>query len=230
MEQSLTLSVEKRDALGKGACRKIRKAGRLPGVIYGLGSQHNVTLDPRLIKKYLLQAGGQNIIFKLEGDGIKGQHALIKDYLVDPVTRELLHADLLEIDINKKIEVTVAINIIGKAIGVSEGGVLNIIERTVKIKCLPFNIPKHVDIDVTNLKIGDSIHLSELVLPAGIEKMSQQNITLVTVVPPTKEEELAPVLTQAAEPEVITEKKKDDDAEGAEAGKEAKKDDKKEDK
>jgi large subunit ribosomal protein L25 len=201
----------------------------LPGVIYGLGSQHNVTLDPKLIKKYLLQAGGQNIIFKLQGDGIQGQHALIKDYLVDPVSRELLHADLLEIDINKKIEVTVAINITGKAVGVTEGGVLNIIERTVKIKCLPFNIPKSVDIDVTNLKIGASIHLDELVLPAGIEKVSQQNITLVTVVPPTKEEELAPVLTQAAEPEVITEKKKDD-AEGAEAGKEAKKEEKKEDK
>jgi large subunit ribosomal protein L25 len=229
MEQSLTLNVEKREALGKGACRKIRRAGRLPGVIYGLGSQHNVTLDPKLIKKYLLQAGGQNIIFKLQGDGIQGQHALIKDYLVDPVSRELLHADLLEIDINKKIEVTVAINITGKAVGVTEGGVLNIIERTVKIKCLPFNIPKHVDIDVTNLKIGASIHLDELVLPAGIEKVSQQNITLVTVVPPTKEEELAPVLTQAAEPEVITEKKKDD-AEGAEAGKDAKKEEKKEDK
>jgi large subunit ribosomal protein L25 len=229
MEQSLTLNVEKREALGKGACRKIRRAGRLPGVIYGLGSQHNVTLDPKLIKKYLLQAGGQNIIFKLQGDGIQGQHALIKDYLVDPVSRELLHADLLEIDINKKIEVTVAINITGKAVGVTEGGVLNIIERTVKIKCLPFNIPKSVDIDVTNLKIGASIHLDELVLPAGIEKVSQQNITLVTVVPPTKEEELAPVLTQAAEPEVITEKKKDD-AEGAEAGKEAKKEEKKEDK
>lgn len=228
MEQQYTLPVEKRTTTGKGACRKIRRQGKLPGVIYGLGAHHNVVLDPRQVTRYLLQEGGQNLIFKLQGEGVSGQFALIKDYQVDPLTRQLIHADLLEIDVNKKVEVTVPINFTGKAVGVGEGGVLNIVDRNIKVKCLPFSIPKHIDVDVTALKIGDSIHLNDLTLPQGIERASTQNFTLVTVVPPTKEEEAAPVLTQAAEPEVITEKKKEgDEAAAAEGGK---KDDKKEDK
>lgn len=220
MEQQFTLPVEKRTDTGKGACRRIRRTGKLPGVIYGLGSHHNVTLDPKEVTKYLLQKGGQNIIFKLQGEGVTGQFALIKDYQIDPLTRRLLHADLQEIDVKKKVEVTVAINFTGKAIGVTDGGVLNIVDRNIKIKCLPFAIPKAIDVDVTNLKVGDSIHLDQVNLPDGIERASTQNFTLVTVVPPTKEEEAAPVLTQAAEPEVITEKKKEgDEAAPAEGGK-----------
>lgn len=226
MEQQ-TLSVEIREQKGKGAARKIRRAGRLPGVLYGLGHQHNIVLDPRTVRKNLLEEGGRNRVFTLEGAQVAGRHALIKEYQVDPLSRELLHVDLLEIDVTKKIQVTVTLNFIGKSVGVAEGGVLNIIERTVDIRVIPTAIPKHLDVDVTALKIGDSIHLDQLTLPEGIEKASHINPTLVTVVPPTKEEELAASLTPAAEPEVITEKKAEEGAAAAPGAGDAKKEEKK---
>lgn len=234
MEQ-LTLNVESRTELGKGPSRRLRAAGKLPAVLYGLGKNTAVTVDPKALHKQLMTEGGQNQILTLKGGGLDGKAALVKDYQVDPVSRQLKHVDLLEIDVTKKINVTVKINIVGKSLGVAEGGVLNFIERAIEVRCLPTSIPQHIDIDVTNLKIGDSLHLDEVQLPEGVEKGSQMNSTLIAVVPPTKEEEAAPVLTAAAEPEVITAKKPEEGAEGAPAAGaapakegEAKKDEKKE--
>jgi large subunit ribosomal protein L25 len=222
MEQQ-SISVESRTGTGKSVTRKLRAAGKLPAVIYGLGHTQPVTVEPTLISKLLLSEGGRNQILNLKGAGLEGKSALIKDYQVDPVTRKLVHVDLLEIDVTKKIEVTVAINFVGKAVGVGEGGVLNFIERTIQIKCLPTAIPQHIDVDVSSLAIGHSLHIDEVKLPESIEKASQLNSTLVTCVPPTKEEEAVASLAPTAEPEVITEKKP---AEGEAAG-EAKKEEKK---
>jgi len=214
MEQ-VSLNVELRNETGKGANRRLRSAGKLPGVVYGLGKTISIAVDPRPIKKLLLEEGGRNKTLNLQGDSLNGKVAMIKEYLVDPVSRELLHVDLLEIDITKKIDVTVVLNFVGKAPGVAEGGVLNIVERQVLVRCLPNAIPKHIDIDVSNLKIGDSIHLDQVTLPEGVEKVSQSNPTLVGVVPPAKEEEAAASLTAAAEPEVITAKKPEAEGDAA---------------
>lgn len=224
MEQ-LSLNVESRTDLGKGACRRIRSAGKLPGVLYGLGKNQAIIVEPRIIQKTLLEEGGRNKMLNLQGAGLEGKHALIKDYQVDPVNRLLVHVDLLEIDVTKKINVIVPINFVGKAIGVADGGVLNLVERTVEVRCLPTSIPKHIDVDVSSLAIGHSLHFNDVTLPEGTEKASQANPTLVSCVPPTKEEDAAPSLAPTAEPEVITEKK-DAAAEGA-AGADAKKDEKK---
>lgn len=215
MEQ-LSLTVENRENKGKGAARKIRKAGKLPGVLYGQGHNTTVTLEPRLIQRLLLEEGGRNKVLNLSGAGLEGRSALIKDYQVDPLSRALIHVDLLEIDVKAKIEVTVALNYVGKPIGVADGGVLNVVERTIAVKCLPTQIPKHIDVDVSALKIGDSLHSDSIVLPEGVERATPAISTLVTVVPPTKEEEAAPSLAPTAEPEVIT-AKKEEGAEGAAA-------------
>lgn len=225
MEQ-LSLSLELRQGRKKGAARKLRGAGKLPGILYGLGNQTAVAVDPRFIQKHLLEEGGRNRIFNLLGGGLEGKHALIKDYQIDPVSRVLLHVDLLEIDVSKKINVTVMLNFTGKSIGVAEGGVLNIIERSMQVRCLPTNIPQHIDVDVTALAIGHSLHADQVTLPEGIEKATQMNSTLVTVVPPAKEEEATPSLTPAAEPEVITAKKPAEGEEAA-AGADGKKEEKK---
>ncbi len=231
MEQK-TLSVEKREELGKGHSRRLRASGKLPGVLYGLGKCASVTVDPGIITRLLLEEGGRNQILNLKGGGLDGKHALVKDYQVHPVSRKLVHLDLIEIDVSKKIEVTVPLNFIGKSVGVAEGGVLSIIDRNILIRCLPTNIPKHVDVDVTNLKIGDSLHLENVTLPEGIEKAMHTNPTIVTCVPPTKEEEAAPSLAPTAEPEVITAKKEEGAEEGATPGKEGgdKKEEKKDEK
>ena len=206
MEQNI-LTVEARTDTGKGVSRRLRMKGQVPAVIYGLGKTAPVVVDPVFIQRQLLSEEGRNCVFDLKGAGLDGRHALVKDYQVDPVSRKLLHVDLLEIDITKKIVVVVPLNYVGKSLGVAEGGVLNIIKRDIEIRSLPNKIPKHIDIDVSNLQIGDSIHLDQAILPEGVEKTTQANPTLITVVPPTKEEELAPQLTEAAAPEVITEKK-----------------------
>ncbi len=218
MKENVNLVVESRELKGKGPAYRFRQSGKLPGVVYGLGKNAPVMVNPKVILQLLLSEGGRNRLLSLTGNGFDGRHAIVKEYQVDPVSRELLHIDLLEIDITKKVEVTVPLHYQGKAQGVSDGGVLNLIERSLKIRCLPTQIPDALDVDVTNLKIGDSIHLESMHLPEGIEKVSHSNLTLVTVVPPTKEEDAAPVLTQAAEPEVITQKK--EAAEGEAASKE----------
>lgn len=211
MEQS-SLNVAPRSTFGKGACRKIRSAGKLPGVLYGMGNNAAVELEPRAIERILLTEGGHNQVFKLNGAGLSEKRAMIKDWQVDPVTRRLLHVDLLEIDTTKKVEVTVVLNFVGKSVGVTEGGVLNIVEREIPVKCFADRIPSHIDIDVSALGIGDSIHLDQLTLPEGVEADGALNMTLVTVVPPTKEEDAVASLTPAAEPEVITAKKPEADA------------------
>jgi large subunit ribosomal protein L25 len=205
MEQQ-SLTVENRQGTGKSVTRKLRAAGKLPGVIYGMGKSLPITVEPKLIYKLLLSEGGRNQVLNLTGSGLEGKHALIKDYQVDPLSRKLLHVDLLEIDITKKISVTVKLNFTGKAAGVADGGVLNIIEREIDVSCFPNRIPQHIDVDVSALTIGDSIHLSQVTLPEGVEAESRLEATLCACVPPTKEEEAAPSLTPSAEPEVITAK------------------------
>src|SRR5262245_56337192 len=139
MEQ-LSLNVEVRNESGKGPSRRIRMAGKLPGVLYGLGHMNNITVEPRALTKLLMTEGGRNQVLNLKGAGVEGRHALVKDYQIDPLTRVLLHVDLLEIDVTKKVQVTVQLNFVGKAVGVADGGVLNIVNRNIQIKCIPTQI------------------------------------------------------------------------------------------
>jgi large subunit ribosomal protein L25 len=221
--ETAKLSVELRSGTGKSVTRKLRAAGRLPGVLYGLGKSAPVTVDPATIQRILLNEKERLKVFFAEGNGITGKNVIVKDYQVDPLSRKLVHVDLLEVDITKTIDVVVPINIVGKAAGVTEGGVLNIIEREILVRCLPTKVPNHIDVDVTSLTIGSSIHLDEIALPEGVQKVSTINETIVTCVPPTKEEEAVASLAPTAEPEVLTAKQ----PAAGEAGADAKKDDKK---
>ena len=210
--ETAKLSVELRSGTGKSVTRKLRAAGRLPGVLYGLGKSAPVTVDPTTIQRILLNEKERLKVFLAEGQGIAGKNVIVKDYQVDPVTRRLVHVDLLEVDITKTIDVVVPINIVGKAAGVADGGVLNIIEREILVRCLPTKVPNHIDVDVTQLTIGSSLHLEDLALPEGVQKVSTTNDTIVTCVPPTKEEDAVASLSPTAEPEVLTAKQPEADA------------------
>jgi len=204
--ESAKLTVDLRSGTGKSVTRKLRAAGKLPGVLYGLGKSAPVVVDPKTLQRILLNEKERLKVFVAEGTGIKGTNVIVKDYQVDPVTRRLVHVDLLEVDITKTIDVVVPINIIGKALGLADGGVLNIIERTIAVRCLPTMVPNHIDVDVTALIIGSSLHLDEVTMPEGVQKVSTANDTLVTCVPPAKEEAVVASLTPGAEPEVLTAK------------------------
>lgn len=181
-QQDLQIHVEPRKA-GKIHCRKYRKVQRIPGVIYGLGSKNaNFTAEEKVIKKFSSQQY-ENSIFTLKSEdaALNDKKILIKEIVVQPVTRRPLHVDFLTIDMNKEVRVFVELKFEGKAEGLGDGGMLQPLTRQIEVLCLPSNIPEFISVDVTPLHIGETIHLSDLTLPENVEAASQENIALVTV-------------------------------------------------
>ncbi len=186
------LQVEVRDAVGKGVARKLRAAGRIPAVCYGKGrASVGLALDPIALRR-LLHAGdaGMNTIISLQGGGsVDGAMVLVKELQRDPVRGAYLHADFYTVDLEQRVDVSVPVHITGKAMGVEAGGVLDPALREIELTCLPLSIPKELMADVTNLELGQSLHVSDIPLPQGVELKSDPMLSVVSVVAPMKEEE-----------------------------------------
>ena len=186
------LQVEARDAVGKGVARKLRAAGRIPAVCYGKGRVSvGLALDPIALRKLLHASdAGMNTIISLEGGGsVDGTMVLVKELQRDPVRGAYLHADFYTVDLEQRVEVSVPVHITGKAIGVEAGGVLDQALREIELSCLPLAIPKELMADVTNPELGQSLHVSDIPLPQGVELKSDPMLSVVSVVAPMKEEE-----------------------------------------
>jgi large subunit ribosomal protein L25 len=216
----ISLSGERRSDIGKGGARKARAAGKIPGVVYGHGEQPvAVAVGARDFQLALRHHVGSNAIVNLAVDG--GEFtALIRDVQYDPVTHNVLHLDFQQISLTETIEVSVAVHLIGTAVGVKDGGgLLEPITREVEVRCLPTAIPAFLEVDVSQLAVGQSVHVRDLVTK-GVEVLTDPEVTLATVVAPTvleeKPAEEAAVAegATAAEPEVITKGKKDEEAAG----------------
>ena len=198
------LAVEPRATTGKGHARKLRAAGRIPAVCYAPGSGATVIqLDPGALDRLLRKSSaGMNTLIDLSGGGLDGKVVLVKELQRDPVTSALLHADLFAVDVDKPIEVKVPVRIVGTPTGVTfGGGILDFPMREIEVLCLPRAIPEDLPIDVGALQVGDSIHVREISLPAGVELMSDPDLSVVSVVLPSKEEEPTPVEPVAVEGE-----------------------------
>jgi large subunit ribosomal protein L25 len=190
------LAVEPRAGCRKGHARKLRAAGRIPAVCYSPGSAATrITLDPKALDRLLLKSSaGMNTLIDLSGGGLDGKVVLVKELQRDPVTSVLLHADLFAVDIDKPIEVKVPVRIVGTPTGVTfGGGILDFPMREIEVLCLPRAIPEDLPIEVGALQVGDSIHVREIALPAGVELISDPDLSVVSVVLPSKEEEPTPV-------------------------------------
>lgn len=188
------LQVEVREAAGKGVARKLRAAGRIPAVCYGRGEASvGLQLDPIELRKLLeSSAAGMNTIISLQGaGGLDGTQVLVKELQRDPVRGAYLHADFYQLDVTQRIDVAVPVHITGKAIGVESGGVLDQALREIELSCLPLSIPRELLADVTNLELGQSLHVSDIPLPDGVELRSDPELSVVSVVAPMKEEEEA---------------------------------------
>lgn len=215
----IPLKGTRREKLGKGGARKSRAAGEIPGVLYGHGETPvAVSVGAREFDVALRGHKGGNAIVSLSLSG-SDFTALVRDVQYDPITHQILHLDFQHISLTESIEVSVPIHLTGIAVGVKDaGGILEPITRELDIRCLPTAIPASVDVDVTALNIGDSIHVRDLTL-TGFEVLTDPDTTIATVVPPSVVEE-KPVeeaaAEGAAEPEVIAKGKKDEDAEGGE--------------
>ena len=224
-----------RDRLGKGGARKSRAAGQIPAVLYGHGETPiPVAVGSRDFEVALHKHEGGNPIVNLGLDG-REYTALIRAVQYDPITHHILHLDFQHISLTETVEVKVTVHLIGTPLGVKDaGGILEYILREVDVRCLPTAIPPSIDVDVSHLNIGDSVHVRDLSVP-DVEILNDKDSTVATVVPPTvmeeKPAEEVAVAEAATEPEVIAKGKKDEEGEaGKEDAKAEKKDDKREEK
>jgi len=207
---SFTVKAETRDAFGKNASRRLRKQGLLPAVLYGEGT---ATVPLVLAKKdvilILKSDTGENTIFKVILDS-KAQDAMFKHVQIDSITDELIHADLIQISMDKAIRVNVPFLLQGDPIGVkTEGGFVDFMTREVEIECLPKDIPENIKIDISPLRLHQSIKVSDITAPEGVKLISDPSSVVVLIGVPHKEEEVAKPVEEAVvaaeptEPEVI---------------------------
>jgi large subunit ribosomal protein L25 len=190
------LSAEARSGTGKGANRKLRVAGKIPAVVYGKGRpSQSVVLDPHALETLLQKSGaGLNTLIDLSVAG-KTDTVLVKELQRHPVTGRPLHVDFFQLDLTQKITVSVPIHFTGKARGVEFGGILDHPLRELEVECLPRAIPEHIEVDVSALEVGQSIHVSELRLPEGVEVKTDASLPVASVVLPAAEVEAAPTET-----------------------------------
>ena len=178
------LNVETRVRMGKGGSRKVRRDGLIPAVVYGKGIESlNIRLDPKALQQAVATEAGWNTLITLKGDGpFDGLVVILKDMQIDAIRRNSKHVDFLAIDLKALLSVMVPVNPIGKSQGEIEGGTLQLIRHELELNCLPTNIPTSIDIEVTNLNVGDSVHIDEVVLPEGVESQHDVNYTVLAVV------------------------------------------------
>ena len=205
---TMQLNSEIRDQTGKGAARRLRSAGKLPAILYGAKTDPiMLAMDYSELKKTLKGRAAENIIFDLTINGGKKSQAkkvMIKEIQRDPVKRDYLHVDLFEISMAKELEVEIPLDLLNTPIGVEQGGILQHIRREVKAACLPQDLVDKIELDVSGLDIGQSLHIRDISFPPGLKPLEDEDLAVVTVVAPTvtpevEEEEEAEV--EAAEVE-----------------------------
>ena len=191
MAQS-TLNVLKRKRMGKSGAREIRKEGNIPAVLYGKGTETiSLVIDPSELKKALSTEAGENTLLEIhvkDGEADIQKLSLLREIQYDYLTSKPIHFDFQALDMNKKITVSVPVNIEGRAIGVKEGGILEEILREINIECLPTDIPNSFSVDVAELEIGHSIHVNVLEAEEGITILHDDEETIVTILAPKVEE------------------------------------------
>jgi large subunit ribosomal protein L25 len=197
-----------REETGKGPNRRLRAAGKVPAVLYGHKSQNAaLTVDPKDLLRILRSQAGENTIFQLNVPGRETVNCLIKEYQLEPVSHSFLHADFYEVAMDETLELDVPVEIKGEAYGVkTEGGLLDLVLRELKVECLPGDIPEHIVIDVTDMKIGDLKRVRDLQVSDKIKILDDPDTTVVMVEHARAEEPApgaAPVAEAEAEPEVI---------------------------
>jgi large subunit ribosomal protein L25 len=204
-----TLEAVRRESRGKNEARRLRAGGKIPAVVYG-GAEPGmpVAVDPKMLSRILHSDTGTNTLITLKTPGVSDVRVLVREFQVDPVTSHFLHADFYRLAMDKAIQVTVRIVVRGEAPGVKQqGGVLDFVHRELELECLPADIPDHLDVDVSELMLGQAVRVKDVVANAKWTAVSDPDMMLVHVVMP-KVEEVAPVVADAApvapaEPEVI---------------------------
>jgi large subunit ribosomal protein L25 len=210
--ETIPLKVEQRQEKRKGAARRLRREGRVPGVFYSSGnSAVCISLDAKGFITHIAGLEGTRLIqFDSPEAILNNKVTLLKEVQAHPVTGQILHIDFYEVDLNKKIHVTVPLHFSGRAQGVTAGGILQPLRREVEVECLPTDIPGFVEVEVSSLGIRHALHVSELALPQGVQAIYDADFALVTVLAPTvaevKAEEAAAPAAEGAAPAAAQER------------------------
>ena len=220
-----TLEVVKREGRGKNEANRLRASGKIPGIVYGARKDGDaplavsVAVDPKALLKILHSDSGANTLISLTVEGSESR-VMIKEYQLDPVTHALLHADFYQLAMDKAITVTVPIQLKGEARGVKlQGGIVDFVSRQIEVETLPTDIPEHIEVDVSELMLGQSIRVRDLAENPKWKTVTDGDTMIVHVVALKVEEpeaapaEAAPVAGAAAEPEVIKKGKTDKEEE-----------------
>jgi large subunit ribosomal protein L25 len=202
------LDVEKREGRGKNEARRLRAAGRIPAVVYGMekGTATAVAVDPKVLLRLLHSESGVNTLIGLRGLGDVKARVMVKEYQLDPITHRLLHADFYQVAMDKTLQVTVPIVLTGEPRGVKQqGGILDFVQREIEVECLPGDIPENVTIDVSELMLNQGVRVRDLQSDGAKWKAISEPETMIVHVMPLRAEETAPTeeAPAAGEPEVI---------------------------
>ncbi|MFH1540527.1 MAG: 50S ribosomal protein L25 [Elusimicrobiota bacterium] len=214
--EKLTLDSEARNHTSKGGVKKMRASGKIPAILYG-NDTASLSLTVDVIKfETLFKKAGYNAMVSINLPDKTSRTVLIKDIQKNVITRAISHIDFYQISMKKKIELSIPVMLEGLAPGVKSGGVLSHIIRELKVKCFPTNIPEKIVVDISNLKIGSAVFVKNLSIPENVEVLMTPEQIVVNIVSPTILEEVvagAVVGEGAAEPEVISKGKKEEEGE-----------------
>jgi len=204
----IVVTARRRDESGKNANRRLRSGGQIPGILYGAKKEPvAVAVSPKEIGTILRSAAGENTLFDLDLDGSR-RKVLIKEFQVEPIQGHLLHADFYEVALDKKLQISVHVELHGVPVGVKvEGGILDFVTRELEIECFPADIPGKIEVDVSHLALGKHLRVSDLTLPETLTILTELDVVVAHVVVPRAEE--VPAVAEivapeaGAEPEVI---------------------------
>ncbi|HVG27874.1 MAG TPA: 50S ribosomal protein L25 [Acidobacteriaceae bacterium] len=205
----------------KNHARRVRVQGLIPAVVYGAGEPSvAVTVDPKIITRILHSDAGHNTIFDLQIEGGATGKAMIVDWQNEPIKGKLLHIDLKRIAMDKKMRVSVPVQLTGTPVGVkTQGGVLSQVLHEVEVECLPGNIPSHIDVDITELALNGYIHISDLPHTGNVKYLGEENAVVAHVSTMKEDATTEPVASVPSEPEVAKKGKQDAPAAEAAGGK-----------
>ncbi len=201
--ETVTINVTRRDETGKGAARRLRRAGSLPAVVYGKGLEtHAITIPLATVRGAF--AGG-DVILELEGEPELPRYAVLKQLQVHPVRHQWLHLDLEAVDLTEELETTLPVTLVGIPVGVTEGGMLDDLHHLVTVRALPSELPPALEVDVSGLTVGHNVTLADVVVPAGVTLVDEPETVLASVLAPTVEELVPEVEAEVEEPETVEE-------------------------
>ena len=230
--EKIALTAQVREKAGKGVARGLRRNQMVPAVLYSHGKSMPISMGNKDVTKILNTEGGEHALINLKlegGNGGADKLALIKDYQIDPRNGALIHVDLMEVAMNEKVKIPVAVHLTGASIGVKEGGILQHGVREVEVECLPNQIPEHLEVNISELKVNESLHVRDIKMAEGVKILTDGDATVVTIQPPISDAKLeemlaaAPVAaTEGGEPELVKKPKKEGEAAAAAPAAEAK--------